>query len=227
MHTADVFRTRFLTHKDRFFFFCSKFFRFSGGKTNLTGCSAGNGGNSADKGCRFQIRLLIVDRRIEDAFNIACLDAHNRFFFCDKSFLHHIDRHFESGDGRTLTGTALKHIKRTLFYRELHILHIFIVLFQKRADFTELIIGFFIFFFKFGKFDRRTDARNDIFALRIKEIITVKHIFAAIGIPRKTHAGTGCVAFVAEYHLHNVYCSAFDTDKVFDTAIDDRFFCHP
>ena len=227
MHTADIFGAGFLTYENCFFFLCSKRLCLSSGKTDFSGGSARDCGNSADKQGGFQIRLLIVNGRIEDTFNIARLNTHNRFFFGDKSFIYHIDGHSERSGRRTLTGTALEHIEFTFFYGELHILHIFVVVFQKSADFAELIIGFFIFFFKLGEFNRRTDTRNDVFTLRIKEVIAVEYVFTAIGIARKADAGTGGIPFVTEYHLHNVDCSTLNPDEIFYAAIGNGFFSHP
>ena len=227
MHTADIFGAGFLTHENCFFFLCSKLLCFCSGKTNFSGGSARDCGNSAYKQCGFQVCLLIVDGRIEDTFNIAGLNAHNRFFFCNELFIYHIDSHSERSGRRTLTGTALEHIEFTLFYGELHILHIFVVFFQQSANFAELVVGFFIFFFKLREFNRRTDTCNDVFTLSIKEVIAVEYVFTAVGISRKANTGTGGIPLVTEYPLHNVYCSSFNTDEVFYAAIGNGFFGHP
>ena len=101
------------------------------------------------------------------------------------------------------------------------------MIFQKSAYFAKLVIGFFIFFFKLGKFNRRTDTCNNVFTLRIKEIIAVEYVFTAVGVARKANAGAGGSPFVTEYHLHNVDRSAFNADEVFYAAVGNRFFSHP
>ena len=47
---------------------------------------------------------------------------------------------------------------------------------------------------------RRADARDDVLALRVREVLAVEDSFAGVGIAGERDAGAGVVAHVPEHH---------------------------
>ena len=50
---------------------------------------------------------------------------------------------------------------------------------------------------------RRADARDDVLALRVREVLAVEDSFAGVGIAGERDAGAGVVAHVPEHHRHD------------------------
>ena len=101
------------------------------------------------------------------------------------------------------------------------------MLFERLPDLFQLLgrLGHDLdeFSHRFG----RAHAGDHVLALGVDEEFTVKHLLAGSGIARKSHAGTGFVAGVAEDHgLHVDGGSPFAGDVVF-AAIDNGAIIHP
>ncbi len=74
---------------------------------------------------------------------------------------------------------------------------------------------------------RRAHACDDVFALGVDQIFTVKNFFAAGRIARERDAGRARFAHVAEHHRLDVdRCSPFVRDSVF-AAVNNRAVVHP
>ena len=65
-------------------------------------------------------------------------------------------------------------------------------------------------------------ARDDVFSLRLREVLTVRLIRAVSRIAREAHAGARVVVDVPENHLLYVYRRAAKTSDAIDLAILDR-----
>ena len=73
--------------------------------------------------------------------------------------------------------------------------------------------------FEFADREWRTHAGDDVFALRVHQVLTEEHVLASGGIAREAYACAGVLAEVAEYHgLHVDRCTQPVIDVV-DAAI--------
>ena len=133
--------------------------------------------------------------------------------FVDHAFVQQVDSDLDHGSTCTLTVTCLQEPEFTLLYGELHILHIFIVIFQFCLQFIQLLVdfrhslfhrGIFGYTFLFrdactvspttraddGDLLRCTDTGNHVFTLCIDQVLTVEEIFTVTSVTRE--ANTGC-----------------------------------
>src|SRR5260370_27576276 len=74
---------------------------------------------------------------------------------------------------------------------------------------------------------RRADAGNDVFTLRVSQIIAVENLFARARVAREANAGAGIIAGVAKHHLLHVDASAEQTGDLLHPAIGCRLLGHP
>ena len=113
------------------------------------------------------------------------------------------------------------------FDGELHVLHVAIVFLKFFSNFFELPVDLGHELLHLGQVHRRADAGDDVFALRVDEVVAVENSFAGAGIAREADAGAGGVAGVAEDHLHDVDGRAEEAGDLLDAAVGDRLFRHP
>ena len=86
---------------------------------------------------------------------------------------------------------------------EFEILHLFIVLLQFVAQFVELLVEPRHFFFHGVNGLGCADARNDVFTLRIDQVLAVDPSFAVGRVSTKCDAGGAIGSFVSKHHgLH-------------------------
>src|SRR5260221_8790698 len=81
--------------------------------------------------------------------------------------------------------------------------------------------------FHFTKVHGRADTRNDIFALRVDQIIAVENLFAGTGVASEADARAGGVSGVAEDHLHHIDGRAEQSRYFLHAAIGHSFLRHP
>ena len=119
---------------------------------------------------------------------------------CEKSLVYHINGYFKGGVCRSLSVSCLKEVELAFFNGELHILHIFVMLFQFIGYIHKLNINVGHIFFKSRYRLRRSYAGNNVLALCVYEIFSEYHLFACSGVSCKCNSRTGSIAHVSEYH---------------------------
>ena len=123
----------------------------------------------------------------------------------------------------------MQHVQLFLFDRELEILHVAEILFQRFADFFQFLVGRADdrIVRHFGNRLGSADAGDDVFALGVDEIFAVENVFAGGRIAGEGDAGGAIVAHVAEDHaLHVDGGAPFIGDFVL-LAVEDGAFVHP
>ena len=68
------------------------------------------------------------------------LDPQDCLFFGDETLLTHLHGHSHSSRAVALANSRLEHEQFTILDSELNILHIAVMLFQFRADFSQLVV---------------------------------------------------------------------------------------
>ena len=171
-------------------------------------------------------RLAIEDRG-EKLAELIGRNAGDRILPGDELFLHHLDRDADGGDTGALAVAGLEHEELAVFDRELEVLHLVEMLFQRGADIFQFAIGLGHFLLKRGDGIGRADAGDDIFALRVDEIFAVKNFFAGGRVAGEGDAGAAFGAGVAEDHGLDVDGGApFVRDVIF-LAVNDGAFVVP
>ncbi len=140
---------------------------------------------------------------MQKCVQIAGIDHHNRVFFGYHTFINEIARDLKRRLRGTLTITRLEHEELFVFYGELHVLHVFIVLFKGIADFIELLEHFGHNFIHLANLHGGADTGDDVLALRVHQEFAKQNFFTCCGVTSKRYARAGGFAHVAEHHhLH-------------------------
>ena len=129
------------------------------------------------------------------------------------------NRDAHRGQSGALAVARLQHVELAVLDGELEILHVFVVLFQPRGDVAELVVNIGHDLFQFEDRNRRTHARNHVFALRVQQKFAVELFGAIRGVARETDAGAAGVAEVAEDHGLHVDRGAEHVIDIVDAAI--------
>ena len=66
---------------------------------------------------------------------------------------------------------------------------------------------------------RRPDARDDVLALGVGQVLAVQHLLARVGVARERDAGARVVAHVPEHHRHDVHGRAEVVGDVLAVAV--------
>ena len=210
MHAAYIFRAGFFSDKDYLLashcpllcILCSKY--------NFAACSARHSIYTSCKAVFFQFtkRNIWINDGIEKTFNLFICNPQDCLFFCYKFFFYHVNCHTERCGWRPFTGTALKNVKPAIFNSKFYILHVSVMLFEFFSDIAQLLIYPRHAPVKVAKMKRRADARDNILSLGIHEQVAIEDILPCVGVSGETDACPRGIAFVSEYHLHQIDCGA-------------------
>ena len=228
-HAAHIFRAGFPPHQDDLLSPCGPLFRLVRGEAHLPDGRAGHRVNPVRQYLRLQ-RLavhLAVNHRIKQPLDVFRLDAQHRFFLRDQLLVGHVHCDAEGCRGRALTGARLQHVQRAFLQRELHVLHVAVVLLKCYSNPLELHVCLRHDLCQFAQVYRRAYARHDVFALCVGQIIAVENLLAGTRVACKAHARPGVVAGVPEHHLLHVHRCAQQPGDLFHPAVGDCLFRHP
>ena len=146
-----------------------------------------------------------VDHRVEQLVELGRVDPRDRLLLRQQALRDHVDRDAKRGSGRALPGAGLEQVEAALLDGELDVLHLAVVLLERRHRRTELVE-------RGGKQrlhggDRlgRADARDDVLPLRVDEELAPEARLAGRRVAREGDAGAGVVPLVPEHHLHDVH----------------------
>ncbi len=149
-------------------------------------------------------RLTWIDPRVKELIERVRVDHSDGAPLVDESFVHEIERDFDRRLGAALCAARLQHEELSPLDRELEILHVAIMPLEPGRNLRELLVHLRLPSGEIGNLLGRSDPGDDVFALRVVEILAEERSFAGVGIARERHAGSGVVAHVPEDHLHHV-----------------------
>jgi len=144
-----------------------------------------------------------VDARVQQLIDVRAGDARDRLLLRDQALMHHL--HGDADRRRTgaLARTALQHEQLVVLDRELDVLHIVIVLFEPIAGVDELFVDRRVLLVEFADRNRSADARDDVFALRVHQVLAIDRFFAGGGVAGEGDARAAVVSGVAvDHRLH-------------------------
>ena len=224
-HTAQVFRRGFLTNQNHGFAIGNPLFGFVSEKDDLAGRRPRRGRQTFGDDLGALDGAAFKDR-VQKFIQTIRINTQQCSFFVDHALREHFHRRANQCSTGTLGRTGLQHPQLAFLDGELDILHIFIVIFQRRLGLDQLSVDLWHDFFERREFGgaigfadlcqlcpttraiqrdllRRTDTGHNVLTLRIDQEFAVKHVFTGRCIARKGNARTAAVTEVTEDHgLH-------------------------
>ena len=143
--------------------------------------------------------------------------------------LHHVVGDLHVGQCRPFAVPRLQHVELLLLDRELEVLHVAELLFERLADLLQLLVGAgkHRFVLHLGHGLGRPHAGDDVFALGVDQILAVEGVFAGGRVTGEGHASRAVVAHVAEHHALHVDGGAPLVGDLVLAAVENRPLVHP
>ena len=135
------------------------------------------------------ILLVGIDARVEELVERLRVDHADGASLVDQAFVNQIARDFHRGFGGALCVAGLQHEELPALDRELQVLHVAIMALEPRGDLFELCVDLGLQPREIRDLLRRANARNDVFALRVGEVLAEELPLAGVRIARKGDAG--------------------------------------
>ncbi len=126
----------------------------------------------------------------------------------DQALVGHVPADPERRCGGALADAGLEHPELAPLDGELDVAHVVVVLLQRRHDPEQLVMRPLVDLLHVGQGDGVADARDDVLALRVLQVVAVHALVARRRVAREGHAGTRVVAEVAEDHRLHVHGGA-------------------
>ena len=108
----------------------------------------------------------------------------------------------------SLGGARLKEIKVATLYRELHVLHVAVMLFECITGFAELIVGLGEPCSHGVDRLRSPDSRYDVLSLRVDQELSKQLRLTGRRVSREDDTRGGVLAHVSVHHGHDVHRGA-------------------
>src|SRR5581483_3893170 len=204
-HPSVVFGVGFGPYQDDPLPGLAPFFRGVGAEDGLPGRRAGGGVGAAGDDVVLGVG---IDTRVQQLVDLLGLDPQDGLLLGDEAFVQHVDRDLDRRLRPPLAGAGLKHEQPSTLDGEFHVLDVAIVLLEPVGDGLELRVDVRQVALEGGDGLRRADARDDVFALSIQQVLAVELLLACRGIARERYAGAGVVAHVPEHHGLHVHRGA-------------------
>ena len=154
-------------------------------------------------------------------------DSRQRLVLRNELLIDQLRGYAESRGGGTLTHTSLEHPQLAALNGELNVTHVLVVSLQFAHDRQELFVGFGILVSEFRKRLRVSDARNNVFTLRVHEVITVNTRVPGRGVAGEANTGAGGLPHVSKHHRLNVDSGAQVIGNAFAATVNLRAFSVP
>ena len=220
-HTSDIFWRCLKTNQNNFFSSFSPFNSVISCEYDLTASSSWRSSKTFAHRCS-SFQSSCVKLRMKQSIKVTWVDHCNSFFFCSHSLINKVTSDLQSSLSSSLTITCLQHVKFTMFYSELHILHISVVVFQSFANLFELYECFREFLFHFGNVHRCTNTGNNVFTLSVCQELTEQTISSCSRVTSEGNTCTTVISHVTECHHLYVYSS---TPGIWDIVVTTINVC--
>ncbi len=159
----------------------------------------------------FRLFLRVEDGR-QELRDLSGLDALDGFLVRDELFVDHVAGDLHRRESGAFAGTRLQEIELARLNRELDVLHVAVMRLEFLVDVDELVVdvgeslfeGFLVADdLRLRDRQRRADAGDDVFALRVRQVLAEEFLLAGRRIAREGDAGRAVIAHVPEDHrLH-------------------------
>ena len=236
MHAADIFRAGFHADQDDLFPLGGHHFGLGRGKGDFSGGRAGGGRQASTQNIPRRVR---VQGGMQQLIELRRIDPADSFLLGDQTLGRHIDGDPEGRFGGSFAAARLQHPEFTLLDGELHVLHVFVMIFQLGADIAQFLeqarhvffhrrqAGVVVFLFRHGQGLGCADARHHIFALGVDQIFAVKGVIAGGRVAGEADTGGGTVAHIAKHHGLNIDGGAPFLGNIVEPAVNFGPIVHP
>ena len=171
---------------------------------NLTGCSTRRSRKTASQHFGF-LQSILIEYRVKQFIEFIRFHAHQSSLFVNHALTEQVHSNLHHGSTCTFTVTCLKEPELTFLYGELHVLHIFIMIFQFCLECIQFLVDFRHCLFHGREFSctnifshtsqysptlrtdlsdllRSTDTCNYVFTLCVNQVFTIEKVFTRTGI---------------------------------------------
>ena len=124
--------------------------------------------------------------------------------------------------GGALADAGLQHPQLAALDRELDVAQVLVVLLERLHDAQQLVVGLLVDLLQIGERDGVADARDDVLALRVLQVVAVDALRAACRVAGERDAGARLHVEVAEHHRADVHRGAQVGRDALLAAVDDR-----
>ncbi len=162
----------------------------------------------ADRGSRrsgdaapqpFRLRV-VVEAREHQLRQLRAVDALERLRLVDESLVDELGGDPEGRTGGALADPGLEHPQLAALDGELDVAEVLVVGLQRLHDLHELVVRLLVDGLQLGERHGVADARDDVLALRVLQVVAVHALVAAGGVTGEGDTRTGVGAEVAEDH---------------------------
>ena len=167
---------------------------------------------------------VLVELRVQQLVELGRVDAAHSLFLGDEAFFFHLNGDMQRGGGGTLAHAGLKHPQFALLDGELDVAHVAIVVLENGEHALEFLASFLqaVDMLQLGDGARVANARDDIFALGVHQVVAVEFLLAVCGVAGERNAGSGSLALVAEHHALHVHGGAQIVGNLVLLAVEHR-----
>ncbi len=116
-------------------------------------------------------------------------DPHEGFILRDHPFFDHVDGDPDCGLCGPLAVTGLEEPELPVLDRELHVLHVAVVVLELRRECVELRVRRWHVITELGDRVGSPDACDDVFALGVEQVVALELRFSGSGVAGHRHAG--------------------------------------
>ncbi len=147
---------------------------------------------------------VAVELVAQELVHLGGLDASDCLFLGDQLLADHVDRDPHRRVCRSLGAAGLEHVEAAALDRELEVLDVAVMLLELLGDLLELGVGLGHVLGQRRDRGRSADARDDVLALGVDQVLAKEDLLAGVGVAGEGDAGARVVAHVAEDHGHDV-----------------------
>jgi hypothetical protein len=147
--------------------------------------------------------------------------SHDRFFLREETLDDHVDSDLDGCDRAPFGIAGLQHEQFATFDRELHVLHVTIVLLEKKRYFNEALVRFGYLGLHCVDVLWRANTGDDVFTLGVHEILAGEALGSSGIVAGETDACCRVVPHVAKNHGLNRHGCTNESTDLFDLAVGD------
>ena len=220
-HAVKVLRARLDAHKDDRFARLPALLRLIGVEDNLAGRRAGRGGQAGRQHLHARGG---VDRRVQHLIELRRFDAVDRFALVDEALVRHLHGDLHRRRPGALAAARLEHEEFAVLDGEFEVLHVAVMQLQALRDANELRVRLAQqrVVAHLGDGLRRAHTRDDILALRVRQVFAEQAALAGVRVAGEADARRAVVTEVAVDHRLHIDGGAEIVRDVVLTAITDR-----
>ena len=137
---------------------------------------------------------------MKECIEVTGIDHCNCFFRCSHALVNEVACDLHCSLSGSLTVSCLEHVELTVLNRELHILHVTVVLLEDGAYFSELLECLRELLLHLSDLHRSTNACNNVLALSVCQELTEEALVTCCRVTCESNTGTAIVTHVTESH---------------------------